>query len=242
MSEQNNPIEEHQDVNKLIAERKHKLAALREQGNPFPNDFRRDSTSDDIHAKYDHLSKEELEAQQIRVVVAGRMMLRRIMGKASFTTIQYVGGKIQLYVARDSLQGDNYNEGFKKWDLGDIVGASGVLFKTQTGELTVWVDDIRLLTKALRPLPDKFHGLTDQEACYRQRYLDLIVNEQSRKTFLIRSKTVAYIRQFFNSKGFLEVETPMLQVIPGGASAQPFVTYHNALDMAMYMRIASELY
>ncbi len=242
MSEQNNPIEEQQDVNKLIAERKHKLAALREQGNPFPNDFRRDSVSDEIIAKYDHLSKEELEAQQIRVVVAGRIMLRRIMGKASFATIQDVGGKIQLYVARDSLQGDNYNEGFKKWDLGDIVGASGVLFKTQTGELTVWVDDIRLLTKALRPLPDKYHGLTDHEARYRQRYLDLIVNEQSRKTFLIRSKTVAYIRQFFNSKGFLEVETPMLQVIPGGASARPFVTHHNALDMAMYLRIAPELY
>jgi len=242
MSEQNNPIEEQQDVNKLIAERKHKLAALREQGNPFPNDFRRDSVSNEVIEKYDHLSKEELEAQQIRVVVAGRIMLRRIMGKASFATIQDVGGKIQLYVARDSLQGDNYNEGFKKWDLGDIVGASGVLFKTQTGELTVWVDDIRLLTKALRPLPDKFHGLTDQEACYRQRYLDLIVNEQSRKTFLIRSKTVAYIRQFFNSKGFLEVETPMLQVIPGGASARPFITHHNALDMPMYLRIAPELY
>ena len=242
MSEQNNPIEEQQDVNKLIAERKHKLAALREQGNPFPNDFRRDSISNEVIAQYDHLSKEELEAQQIRVVVAGRIMLRRIMGKASFATIQDVGGKIQLYVARDSLAGDNYNEGFKKWDLGDIVGASGVLFKTQTGELTVWVDDIRLLTKALRPLPDKFHGLTDQEACYRQRYLDLIVNEQSRKTFLIRSKTVAYIRQFFNNKGFLEVETPMLQVIPGGASARPFITHHNALDMAMYLRIAPELY
>lgn len=242
MSEQNNPIEEQQDVNKLIAERKHKLAALREQGNPFPNDFRRDSISNEVIEQYDHLSKEELEAQQIRVVVAGRIMLRRIMGKASFATIQDVGGKIQLYVARDSLQGDNYNEGFKKWDLGDIVGASGVLFKTQTGELTVWVDDIRLLTKALRPLPDKYHGLTDHEARYRQRYLDLIVNEQSRKTFLIRSKTVAYIRQFFNSKGFLEVETPMLQVIPGGASARPFVTHHNALDMAMYLRIAPELY
>lgn len=242
MSEQNNPIEEQQDVNKLIAERKHKLAALREQGNPFPNDFRRDSISNEVIEQYDHLSKEELEAQQIRVVVAGRIMLRRVMGKASFATIQDVGGKIQLYVARDSLQGDNYNEGFKKWDLGDIVGASGVLFKTQTGELTVWVDDIRLLTKALRPLPDKYHGLTDHEARYRQRYLDLIVNEQSRKTFLIRSKTVAYIRQFFNSKGFLEVETPMLQVIPGGASARPFVTHHNALDMAMYLRIAPELY
>lgn len=242
MSEQNTPIEEQQDVNKLMAERKHKLAALREQGNPFPNDFRREHISNEVLAQYEQLSKEELEEQKIRVVVAGRMMLRRIMGKASFTTIQDVGGKIQLYVARDSLQGDVYNEGFKKWDLGDIVGASGTLFKTQTGELTVWVDEIRLLTKALRPLPDKFHGLTDHEARYRQRYLDLIVNEQSRRTFLIRSQTVAYIRQFFNSKGFLEVETPMLQVIPGGASARPFVTHHNALDMEMYMRIAPELY
>ncbi len=242
MSEQNTPIEEHQDVNKLIAERKDKLATLREQGNPFPNDFRRDATSDQIHAQYDHLSKEELEEQKIRVTVAGRMMLRRVMGKASFATIQDVGGKVQLYVARDSLPENVYNEEFKKWDLGDIIGGSGVLFKTQTGELTVWLDEIRLLTKALRPLPDKFHGLTDQEACYRQRYLDLIVNEQSRKTFLIRSKTVAYIRQFFNSKGFLEVETPMLQSIPGGASARPFETHHNALDMQMFLRIAPELY
>lgn len=242
MSEQHPPHDDIQDVNKLIAERKHKLAALREQGNAFPNDFRRDSISSELLEKYDHLSKEELEAQRITVSLGGRIMTRRIMGKASFTTIADMGGKIQLYVARDSLPEGVYNDQFKKWDLGDIIGATGHLFKTQTGELTVWLSDIRLLTKALRPLPDKFHGLTDNEARYRQRYLDLISNEQSRKTFLIRSKTVAYIRRFFNDHGFLEVETPMLQAIPGGASARPFETHHNALDMQMFLRIAPELY
>jgi lysyl-tRNA synthetase, class II len=242
MAEQHNPHDEIQDVNKLIAERKHKLAALREDGFMFPNDFRRDSISSELIAKYDHLSKEELEAQKITVSLGGRIMTRRIMGKASFTTIADMGGKIQLYVARDSLAEGVYNEQFKKWDLGDIIGATGHLFKTQTGELTVWLSDIRLLTKALRPLPDKFHGLTDNEARYRQRYLDLISNEQSRHTFLVRSKTVAYIRRFFNEHGFLEVETPMLQAIPGGASARPFETHHNALDMQMFLRIAPELY
>jgi lysyl-tRNA synthetase, class II len=242
MSEPQQPQQEAQDVNKLIAERKHKLAALREQGNPFPNDFRRDSTSDQLIAKYADFTKEQLEAEKITVSLGGRIMTRRIMGKASFTTIADMGGKIQLYVARDSLPEGVYNEQFKKWDLGDIIGATGHLFKTQTGELTVWLSDIRLLTKALRPLPDKFHGLTDNEARYRQRYLDLISNEQTRKTFLIRSKTVAYIRRFFNDAGFLEVETPMLQAIPGGASARPFETHHNALDMQMFLRIAPELY
>lgn len=242
MAEQHNPHDDIQDVNKLIAERKHKLAALREDGFMFPNDFRRDSISSELIAKYDHLSKEELEAQQITVSLGGRIMTRRIMGKASFTTIADMGGKIQLYVARDSLAEGVYNDQFKKWDLGDIIGATGHLFKTQTGELTVWLSEIRLLTKALRPLPDKFHGLTDNEARYRQRYLDLISNDQSRHTFLVRSKTVAYIRRFFNDHGFLEVETPMLQAIPGGASARPFETHHNALDMQMFLRIAPELY
>lgn len=242
MSDQQQPQDEIQDVNKLIAERKHKLAALREDGFMFPNDFRRDSISSDVIAKYDHLSKEDLEAQKITVSLGGRIMTRRIMGKASFVTIADMGGKIQLYVARDSLAEGVYNDQFKKWDLGDIIGATGHLFKTQTGELTVWLTDIRLLTKALRPLPDKFHGLTDNEARYRQRYLDLISNEQSRRTFLVRSKTVAYIRKFFNEEGFLEVETPMLQSIPGGASARPFETHHNALDMQMFLRIAPELY
>ena len=242
MSDQQQPHEEIQDVNKLIAERKQKLAGLRADGFMFPNDFRRDSISSELIAKYDQLSKEELEAQKITVSLGGRIMTRRIMGKASFTTIADMGGKIQLYVARDSLAEGVYNEQFKKWDLGDIIGATGHLFKTQTGELTVWLSDIRLLTKALRPLPDKFHGLTDNEARYRQRYLDLISNEQSRKTFLVRSKTVAYIRRFFNDEGFLEVETPMLQAIPGGASARPFETHHNALDMQMFLRITPELY
>lgn len=242
MAEQQNPNDEIQDVNKLITERKHKLAALRADGFMFPNDFRRDSISSEVIAKYDHLTKEELEAQKITVSLGGRIMTRRIMGKASFTTIADMGGKIQLYVARDSLAEGVYNEQFKKWDLGDIIGATGHLFKTQTGELTVWLSDIRLLTKALRPLPDKFHGLSDNEARYRQRYLDLISNEQSRHTFLVRSKTVAYIRRFFNDHGFLEVETPMLQAIPGGASARPFETHHNALDMQMFLRIAPELY
>jgi lysyl-tRNA synthetase, class II len=242
MSDQQQPQDEIQDVNKLIAERKHKLAALREDGFMFPNDFRRDSISSDVIAKYDQLSKEQLEAQKITVSLGGRIMTRRIMGKASFVTIADMGGKIQLYVARDSLAEGIYNDQFKKWDLGDIIGATGHLFKTQTGELTVWLSDIRLLTKALRPLPDKFHGLTDNEARYRQRYLDLISNEQSRHTFLVRSKTVAYIRRFFNDEGFLEVETPMLQAIPGGASARPFETHHNALDMQMFLRIAPELY
>ena len=242
MSEQHNQHEEIQDVNKLIAERKHKLAAIREQGIAFPNDFRRAHISDEIHAKYDALSKEELEANKVEVSLGGRMMTRRIMGKASFCTLQDMGGKFQVYVARDGLPEGLYNDQFKKWDLGDILGVKGYLFKTQTGELTVWATEIRLLTKALRPLPDKFHGLTDNEARYRQRYLDLISNEQSRKTFLVRSKTVAYIRRFFNEHGFLEVETPMLQAIPGGASARPFETHHNALDMQMFLRIAPELY
>jgi lysyl-tRNA synthetase class 2 len=164
------------------------------------------------------------------------------MGKASFAHIQDMSGKIQLYVTRDTLPENFYNEQFKKWDIGDIIGAEGVLFMTQTGELSVKVDDIRLLTKALRPLPEKFHGIADQEIKYRQRYLDLIMSEQSRNTFLIRSKVVAYIRQFLIERQFLEVETPMMQVIPGGATARPFTTFHNALDMDMFLRIAPELY
>jgi lysyl-tRNA synthetase class 2 len=170
------------------------------------------------------------------------MMTRRVMGKASFAHIQDMSGKIQLYVTRDTLPENFYNEQFKKWDIGDIIGAEGVLFVTQTGELSVKVDDIRLLTKALRPLPEKFHGLADQEIKYRQRYLDLIMSQSSRNTFLVRSKIVAYIRQFLIERQFLEVETPMMQVIPGGATARPFTTYHNALDMDMFLRIAPELY
>lgn len=230
------------DLSQQLVERKEKLKGLREQGIAFPNDFRRDSLAADLQAQYGNEEAEALVAQKVRVKVAGRMMLRRIMGKASFATIQDMSGQIQLYITRDNLPEGYYNEAFKKWDLGDIVAASGTLFFTKTGELTLDVDEIRLLTKALRPLPDKFHGLADQETRYRQRYLDLIVNEKSRQTFVTRSKAIQYIRQFLTERRFLEVETPMMHVIPGGASARPFVTHHNALDMDLYLRIAPELY
>ncbi len=231
-----------QDENRLIAERRQKLAALRENGIAFPNDFRRNVMAGELHAEYGDRSNEELEKLNIRVRVAGRMMLRRIMGKASFAHIQDMSGRIQLYVQRDSLPEGFYNEQFKKWDIGDIIGAEGVLMKTKTGELSVKVEELRLLTKSLRPLPEKFKGLTDTETRYRQRYLDLIMNEESRRTFRLRTEIIFYIRKFFNERGFLEVETPMMQVIPGGATARPFTTYHNALDMDLFLRIAPELY
>ncbi|KAA8998126.1 lysine--tRNA ligase [Affinibrenneria salicis] len=230
------------DLNNELKARREKLVALREKGIAFPNDFRRDTTSDQLHASYDDKENEELEPLNIEVTVAGRMMTRRIMGKASFVTLQDMGGRIQLYVSRDDLAEGVYNEQFKKWDLGDILGARGRLFKTKTGELSIHCTELRLLTKALRPLPDKFHGLSDQETRYRQRYLDLIANDESRKTFRIRSQVLAAVRSFMVSKGFMEVETPMMQVIPGGASARPFITHHNALDIDMYLRIAPELY
>lgn len=230
------------DLNNELAARREKLAQLRTQGIAFPNDFRRDITSDQLHAAYDERSNEELQELNIEVSIAGRMMTRRIMGKASFVTLQDVGGTIQLYVARDELAEGVYNEQFKKWDLGDILGARGKVFKTKTGELSIHCTELRLLTKAMRPLPDKFHGLVDQESRYRQRYLDLIANEESRRTFQVRSKTMAEIRRFMVDKGFMEVETPMMQSIPGGAAARPFVTHHNALDIDMYLRIAPELY
>ncbi|MGR6773464.1 lysine--tRNA ligase [Pectobacterium brasiliense] len=231
-----------QDLNNELKTRREKLVALREAGIAFPNDFRRDSTSDRLHAEFDAKENEELEELGVEVTVAGRMMTRRIMGKASFVTLQDVGGRIQLYVSRDDLAEGIYNEQFKKWDLGDILGARGKLFKTKTGELSIHCTELRLLTKALRPLPDKFHGLADQETRYRQRYLDLIANDESRNTFRIRSKVMAAIRSFMVDHGFMEVETPMMQVIPGGASARPFITHHNALDIDMYLRIAPELY
>ncbi|KGM27738.1 lysine--tRNA ligase [Photorhabdus akhurstii] len=242
MSQQQQGAEQAPDLNNELQTRREKLATLRENGIAFPNDFRRENISEDLHAKYDDKTQEELEALNIEVTVGGRMMTRRIMGKASFVTLQDMGGRIQLYVARDDLPEGIYNEQFKKWDLGDILGARGKLFKTKTGELSIHCTELRLLTKALRPLPDKFHGLADQETRYRQRYLDLIANEESRKTFQIRSQVLSALRSFMVSKGFMEVETPMMQVIPGGASARPFITHHNALDIDMYLRIAPELY
>jgi lysyl-tRNA synthetase, class II len=215
-------MSEEQNDNEQIVLRRQKLAELRQQGNPFPNDFRRDT-------------------RNIRVKVAGRMMTRRVMGKASFAHLQDMSGRIQVYVTRDVAGAERYEE-FKKWDIGDIVGAEGVLFKTKTGELSVKVDEARLLAKALRPLPEKYHGLTDTETKYRQRYLDLIMSEVTRQTFRTRTAIVRYIRNFLDGRGYLEVETPMMQVIPGGAAARPFVTHHHALDMSLFLRVAPELY
>lgn len=230
------------DLHGEMLVRREKLNALREEGNPFPNTFRRDNLADELHTQYDERDGDALKEEGISVKVAGRIMMRRVMGKASFITIQDMSGRIQLYVARDNLPEGTYKPLISKLDLGDIVGVEGTLFKTKTGELTVRCNSLELLTKALRPLPDKFHGLADQEMRYRQRYLDLISNETSRRTFIIRSKVISGIRKFFLNRGFMEVETPMLQVIPGGASARPFVTHHNALDIDMYLRIAPELY
>ncbi len=236
-----------EEENKLITQRREKLSALRETskqqgGSAFPNSFRRDSLAGDLLEHYDSKTKEELEELGVRVSVAGRMMAKRIMGKASFSQLQDMSGRIQLFLQRDSLPEGVYNDGFKKWDVGDIIGASGVLFKTKTDELSVKVDDVQLLTKSLRPLPDKFHGLSDTEIRYRQRYVDLIMNEDVKKNFYLRTAIIKFIRNYFDTNGFVEVETPMMQVIPGGATAKPFETFHNALNLPMYLRIAPELY
>jgi len=240
----NDKVEEQPvDENKLIAERRQKLAGIREaEGSAFPNDFRRNVMAGELQAEYGDKEKDEIAELNIRVSVAGRMMLKRVMGKASFATVQDMSGRIQFYVARDDLPEGVYNEQFKKWDIGDIIGGEGTLMKTNKGELSVKLDSIRLLTKSLRPLPEKFKGISDQETRYRQRYIDLIMNEESRNTFIMRSKIVAHIREFLTKKDFLEVETPMMQVIPGGATARPFTTFHNALDMDLFLRIAPELY
>ncbi len=235
--EQLSPVE----VNELIAQRRAKLTALRQQGVAFPNKFRRDVLAQQLHQQYDDKSEPELEAQPILVKLAGRIMTRRLMGKASFVHLQDMSGRIQLYLKQEEVGVPVYQD-FLQWDLGDIIGVEGALFKTRTGELSVRVKKIHLLTKSLRPLPDKYHGLTDQESRYRQRYLDLLSNAETQQTFLVRSKLIDGVRQFLKDREFLEVETPMMQVMPGGAAAKPFVTYHNVLDMPLYLRIAPELY
>jgi len=228
------------DENQLMAERRAKLARERERGSAFPNDFRRDALAGDLHATFDGHSNESLEAHPVRVHVAGRMMFKRVMGKASFAKLQDATGQIQVYLQASAL-GDDYNA-FKGWDVGDILGVEGTLMRTRAGELSVKAGTVRLLTKSLRPLPDKWHGLADTETRYRQRYVDLIVSEESRNAFRVRTQIIRYLRAFLDAQGFMEVETPMMQPIPGGAAARPFVTHHNALDMDMYLRIAPELY
>ena len=229
------------DESQVFAERRAKLAKLREHGPAYPNDFVRSYRAAPLHAQYDTAAREELEANPVEVAVAGRLMLKRLMGKASFATVQDGSGRIQFFI-NDEDAGGAAHEAFRHWDIGDIIAARGVLFKTNRGELSVRCRELRLLAKALRPLPDKFHGLADQEQRHRQRYVDLIVNESTRQAFAIRARTIAAIRQFLVENEFLEVETPMLHPIPGGAQARPFATHHNALDIDMYLRIAPELY
>ena len=239
------------DENKLIVERREKLKTLRQhqadgKGVAFPNDIKPEHRAEALFAQYDDKTKEELELLATKVHVAGRMMLKRVMGKASFATLQDAsfgpsGGRIQVYINNDGV-GEDVHAAFKHWDLGDIVSATGTLFKTKTGELSIHADSIRLVTKSLRPLPDKFHGMADQEVKYRQRYVDLIMDADTRKRFMARSQAVSSIREFMVTHDFLEVETPMLHPIPGGANARPFKTHHNALDQEMFLRIAPELY
>jgi lysyl-tRNA synthetase class 2 len=236
MSDEQPKLDEHQ----LIAERRAKLARIRATGNAFPNDFRRDVLAGELHTAFDEKSAEWLEQNPTPVKVAGRMLSKRGQGKVSFVDISDGSGKIQLFVHQGALAA--LYEDFKTWDIGDIVGAEGLLFRTKAGELSVRVEKLRLLVKSLRPLPDKWHGLSDTETRYRQRYVDLIVSAESRAVFRTRTRIVRHLRDFLDTLGFMEVETPMMQVIPGGAAARPFVTHHNALDLDMYLRVAPELY
>lgn len=229
--------------NRLIQERREKLARLRERRPAFPNDFRRDRLAGDLHAAFDDWDGAALEARAIPVAVAGRMMAKRVMGRVSFVRLQDQSGHIQLFISRDALpEAEDGYEDFKTWDIGDLVGATGQLFKTRTGELSVKVDALRLLCKSLRPWPEKYHGLADSELKVRQRYLSLVMDEEVREVFKARSRIIQCIREYLNARGFLEVETPMMQALPGGAAARPFETYHNALNMPLYLRIAPELY
>ena len=229
------------DSNDIIRQRRVQLQELREFGSAYPNDFRRNTLADDLHDRYDARSREQLQGETEKFSLAGRMMSRRIMGKVAFAHIRDMSGQIQLFIRRDNVSDDTYAE-FKRWDIGDIIAVTGSVFKTKTGELSVQADAIRLLVKSLRPLPEKFHGLSDQETRYRQRYLDLITNETTRQTFRTRTRVINHIRAFLCDSGFLEVETPMMQIIPGGAAARPFITHHNSLDVELYLRIAPELY